>query len=38
MTTEPRATTKAEPLLGFGQVRHTRLRRAGHALPTAPSS
>ena len=32
MTTEPRATTKAEPLLGFGQVRHTRLRPRRHAF------
>ena len=32
MTTEPRATTKAEPLLGFGQVRHTRLRPRKHAF------
>ena len=32
MTTEPRSTTKAEPLLGFGQVRHTRLRPRKHAF------
>ena len=32
MTTEPRATTKAQPLLGFGQVRHTRLRPRRHAF------
>ena len=32
MTIEPRATTNAEPLLGFGQVRHTRLRPRRHAF------
>ena len=32
MTIEPRATTNAEPLLGFGQVRHTRLRPRKHAF------
>ena len=35
MTIEPRATTNAEPLLGFGQVRHTRLRPRRHAFAYA---
>eukprot|EP01034_Spumella_vulgaris_P035578 gene35578-43871_t len=35
MTTEPRAAPTAQPLLGFGQVRHTRLRPARHAFAYA---